>query len=72
MDESNRKIIWKIIQKHGDFLKNKLEPHPSHPEGRNPYAHICSLISEHFRCSYKDVGNDRLKELEEFILKINR
>jgi len=71
MDETNRKKIWKIIQNHGDFIKDKLKPHSRHPRGRNPYAHICTLITEHFNCSYKNVENSRVKELEEFILKIN-
>ena len=72
MDESNRKRIWKIIQKHGDFIKDRLQPHPHHPKGRNPYAHICSLITDHFNCSYKDVQNSRVEDLEKFILKIER
>ena len=41
MNEANKKSVWRFIQKHGDFLKDKLKPHPNHPNGRNPYAHIC-------------------------------
>ena len=26
--------------------------------GRNPYAHICTLIKSHFGCSYKDVEDE--------------
>ena len=48
MNEANKKSVWKFIQKHGDFLKDKLEPHPNHPNGRNPYAHICLLINQKF------------------------
>ena len=39
MNEENSKLVWKVIQKHGDYLKDKLMPHPLHPKGRNPYAH---------------------------------
>ena len=44
MNEANKKSVWRFIQKHGNFLKDKLKPHPNHPNGRNPYAHICLLI----------------------------
>lgn len=71
MNELNRKKIWRIIQNHGDSIKDKLQAHSRHPQGRNPYAHICSLIADHFKCSYKEVENSRVKELEDFILKID-
>ena len=70
MTEENKKIIWEIIQKQGSFLQNKLKPHPNHPKGRNPYAHICSLINQKFSCSYKDVPDEKLFELKKFILDI--
>ena len=72
MDEKYRKLIWSLIQKKGDLLKDKLEPHASHPNGRNPYAHICSLINQRFKCSYKDLSNEKVEELKKFILKINK
>jgi len=40
LQKENSTRIWKMIQEAGDFLKNKLPNHPSHPKGRNPYAHI--------------------------------
>ncbi|MBD22308.1 MAG: hypothetical protein CL572_01415 [Alphaproteobacteria bacterium] len=67
MNDKNKKAIWALIQSRGDFLSNKLSPHPSHPNGRNPYAHICSLIKLHFGCSYKEVKDERLVELVKFI-----
>ena len=51
MNEENSKLVWKVIQKQGDYLKDKLEPHPFHPKGRNPYAHICTLIKDNFQKS---------------------
>ena len=40
MNDTNKKLIWKLIKNHGDYLKNKLKPHPNHQDGRNPYAHM--------------------------------
>ncbi len=71
MNESNRKIIWALIQKKGDSLKMKLKPHPNHPKGRNPYAHICSMIKQRFGCSYKDIADDQENVLKNFISNIN-
>ena len=70
MNEDNRKIIWKLIQKQGDALRGKLGNHPYHPKGRNPYAHICSLINSKFRCSYKYISNEKVEDLKNFILEI--
>ena len=72
MNDANKKYFWKLIQSHGDYLKNKLEPHPNHPNGRNPYAHICSLINQKFNCSYKDLSDDKVQELKRFILEIDK
>ena len=47
MNDKNKKEIWKLIQSHGDSLINKLASHQNHPKGRNPYAHICTLIKSH-------------------------
>ena len=70
MNKENRMLVWKIIQTHGDFLKDKLEPHPFHPQGRNPYAHICVLIKDNFQESYKDISDEKLDELIGFIKNI--
>ena len=72
MNEANKKSVWRFIQKHGDFLKGKLKPHPNHPNGRNPYAHICLLINQKFSCSYKDISDERVEQLKRFILSINK
>ena len=70
MNEENRKLVWKVIQKQGDYLKDKLESHPFHPKGRNPYAHICTLIKDNFQESYKDISDEKLDELIGFIKNI--
>ena len=45
----------------------RLPDHPSHPKGRNPYAHIALEIKNHFGMSYKDIEDDKIPELEKFI-----
>ena len=61
------KSIWKRILEAGDFLKDKLPPHPSHPKGRNPYAHVALEIKNHFGVSYKDVADEKIDEVISYI-----
>ena len=67
MKIENKKKVWKFILKRGDELTDSLPSHPNHPKGRNPYAHICSLIKNEFGCSYKEISDDRFIEVLEFI-----
>ena len=70
MNKVNSSKLWKIIQEAGDYLDGQLPYHPNHPNGRNPYAHICNLIKSHFGCSYKEVKNEKREELINFIVRI--
>ena len=70
MNISNKKELWQLIQKKGDSLSGLLPDHEFHPKGRNPYAHICSLIKKNFGYSYKDIPDTYLKEVYEFIENI--
>ena len=70
MNEENKKKVWKLIQKTGDELKGKLPEHPSHPKGRNPYAHIALEIKNHFGMSYNEISDEQIPELEKFIFYI--
>ena len=67
MHKENAKKVWQLILSAGDSLKDRLPSHPSHPNGRNPYAHVSLEIKNKFGCSYKDISDDRLKELIEYI-----
>ena len=67
MNDDNAKEIWKLIQKTGDELVGKLPPHPSHPKGRNPYAHIALEIKNRYGMTYKDIPDDKVKELIDYI-----
>ena len=70
MNEENKKKVWKLIQKTGDELKGKLPEHPSHPKGRNPYAHIALEIKNYFGKSYSEISDEQIPELEKFIFYI--
>ena len=67
MQKKNSAKIWKMIQEAGDFLKNKLPNHPSHPKGRNPYAHVALCIKTKFNKSYKDIDDTKFDEVVDYI-----
>ena len=67
MQKENSAKIWKMIQKAGDFLKNKLPNHPNHPKGRNPYAHVALCIKTKFNKSYKDIDDVKFNEVVDYI-----
>ena len=70
MNVNNAKIIWKEIQKTGDFLKGKLPDHPNHPKGRNPYAHVALEIKNHFGMTYKDIPDEKINEVINYLERI--
>lgn len=72
MNENNRKIIWEIITSAGDRLKDKLPESRLHPKGRNPYAHILTLIKSKWGCSYKDINDTEIETLKRFIEYIEK
>ena len=67
MNEENRRKLWRIIVEAGDYLEDKLPDHPNHPKGRNPYAHVASCIKSKFNKSYKDIEDEKISEVIEFI-----
>ena len=67
MNKENSAKLWKLIQETGDYLKDKLPSHPSHPKGRNPYAHVALEIKNHFGNSYKDISDDQFNEVTSYI-----
>ena len=67
MNKENTDKLWKIIQKAGDDLKGKLPAHPSHPKGRNSYAHIALCIKEKFNLSYKDIPDEKFEQVRNYI-----
>ena len=67
MNEDNRRKLWVLIQEAGHYLVGQLPDHPSHPNGRNPYAHVALCIKEKFNASYKDIHDEKLNDVIEFI-----
>ena len=67
LNEENKKIIWKKIQSTGDLLQPLLKPSTIHPKGRNAYAHIAICIKQKFEQSYKDIPDEKFKEVIEYI-----
>ena len=67
MNTENRKRLWKQILSAGDYLKNKLPNHPNHPKGRNPYAHVALEIKNKFNESYKDIPDEKINLVLEYI-----
>ena len=67
VNKENSAKLWKLIQETGDYLKGKLPSHPSHPKGRNPYAHVALEIKNHFGKSYKDIPDNQYNEVVLYI-----
>ena len=67
MNKENANKLWKIIQEAGDYLQGQLPDHPNHPQGRNPYAHVALCVKEKFKSSYKDIPDEKLEEVLNFI-----
>ena len=67
MNKENSSVIWKLIQETGDSIKGKLLPHPNHPKGRNPYAHVALMVKNYFGISYKDIPDDRKEEVIKYL-----
>ena len=72
MNDVNKKYLWKLIQSTGDYLINKLPDHPNHPSGRNPCAHVALKIKSNFGSSYKDLPDEKLDEIKEYLNLIKK
>ena len=67
MNKENSSFLWKLIQATGDDLKDKLLPHPNHPKGRNPYAHVALEVKNYFGTTYKDIPDVKYNEVVEYL-----
>ena len=72
MNNENKKRLWRLIQLTGDFLVNKLPDHPSHPRGRNPYAHVALRVKTHFGNSYKDLQDAYFNKVVDYLEVIKK
>jgi len=60
--EKNQKIRNRILEA-ATKLKGQLPPHPAHPNGRNPFAHIPKVIIDLMGESYKTLDDDKYDEV---------
>ena len=67
LNKENASKIWRLIQQTGDELLGKLPDHPNHPKGRNPYAHVAICVKSKFKKSYKDIDDEKLQEVIDYI-----
>ena len=67
MNKENATKLWKIIQEAGDYLEGQLPEHLNQPKGRNPYAHVAICIKSKFKNSYKDIEDEKLDEVIDYI-----
>lgn len=67
MTPENSKIVWKYMQEAGGRLLGKLPRSRVHPGGRNPYAHIAICVKKKFGRSYRDIPDDKISQVIEFI-----
>ena len=70
MNKENAIKLWKIIQEAGDYLKNQLPKHRNHPNGRNSYAHVALCVKNKFNSSYKDIPDEKIDEVINYIQKL--
>ena len=67
LNKENASKIWRLIQQTGDELLGKLPAHPSHPKGRNPYAHVDLEVKNHFQMTYKDIPDEKFNEVVNYL-----
>jgi hypothetical protein len=67
MSPDNAKVVWARIRDGGDALIGRLPPSTRHPKGRNPYAHIAKCIKSKYRHSYKEISDEKVDEVLDYI-----
>tara|TARA_R110002051_G_scaffold181445_1_gene250929 strand:- start:297 stop:524 length:228 start_codon:yes stop_codon:yes gene_type:complete len=67
LNDDNAKRVWNYIRSKGDELQGKLPDSPRHPQGRNPYAHISKCIKSKYKASYKEIEDNKVGEVMNFI-----
>ena len=67
MNKENASKLWILIQEAGLYLAGQLPEHSNHPKGRNPYAHVALCVKNKFKVSYKDIPDEKLDEVINYI-----
>jgi len=71
MNTENAKRVREVAAKIGDMLKGKLPPLHDKPT-RNSYAHVWHSVKEKFGASYKELPDELVDEVVEFVESIGR
>ena len=66
MNNDNAKLVRDAVKEAGDYLQEKLPPHPNHAK-RNAYAHLWRGIKEEMGRSYKECDDSDLPKILELI-----
>ena len=48
-------------------MEGQLLDHQNHPSGRNPYAHAALCVKQKFSLGYKDIPDEKFKEVRNYI-----
>lgn len=62
MNAENRKRIVEAARRTGDELNGRLPEHRNHPDGRNSYAHVWSVLKSRFG-DYKERPDDEFDDI---------
>lgn len=63
MDNYHRNIVHTHVRQAAKKIEGLLPDHPAHPEGRNPMAHIYSVIQAVMGYPAKECSNDRVEDI---------
>jgi len=58
MNKQNQKRILNAIHDAASSLSGSLPDHHKHPKGRNPYAHVPTVIRATLGSSYKELSDE--------------
>ena len=67
MGEEGKKRVRKAIDKAAKNLAGKLPQKASHPQGRNPHAHIAKVIISVFGKSYTELPDSDIDMVLEIV-----
>ena len=71
MNDNNKKKIWKLIQHHGDQIKNNLKTSSYAPKREKSLCAYLFVNKNNFGKSYKDISDEKFCELATYIKNIN-
>ena len=67
MDKISKEKVWRLIQNTRGYFEREITSHLNHPKGRNPYSHVTWIVKTGFGCSYKDIADEKYKEVVDFL-----